>query len=790
MRRITIFCLFLLNCFSMLAQDVTGHVVEGNNGEAVPYATILVEYSDTVEGRATDTDGLFAFTPRSYPLTIKAQAVGMSAAVATLTQEPDSAIVMVMESQSYELREVTVAARRRLTRLTDQGIRYDMTQNQRAQQENTLQALSYVPLLSVSADGDITVLGSPQYSLYVNGRPHDMAQTAPKTFLSSLPAADIDHVEVVTNGTTKYGPMANKYIINIVLRWQTVEGYVVSAGGGGDIQPKANASLMATMKRKNVDVSLSYDYGLNGQRHQPTDFTYSQPTSYGTSAHTWQTTGNGNGDWHTHTVRAMMSWRIDSVNTIYADAHGRINQTNTDAEWTTVDLLPTMSAPYNHQTYRSHYTTGTAEVNVIYRNYLRQSEDTERLMIGYRYTYNPDRRQVEQTWLDNATDFSSLEQRTTGGMQEHSVMASYVWKVAKGHMVRLTAKDMYRYANTHYRYDYSDDTEPSDYSMRYSNNIARQKLSYGGGVGRFSLQASIALDEDYFHMRLPESDGQSYSRTRLYAMPTASAYWFPSSANIFQLSYSTTVIRPTVQMLNPFAVSNNTYAVTQGNPDLKAQYAHDVSLVWMWNGLSNLSLYTDVGFSHAEDVILPMSYSDGQMQRNTYANIGHSNQLQLMMNLNWQTCSWLTLAADGRVGRRWLRSSELSLHQADTYFSAHTQATLLLPAHLRLAAQWGIYKNAPSPWTEKNSLKMYSLHLSQSFLKGRLTVTLKADQPFGKYIKMTTTTTLPDLQTRQVNYMTGRTFGINATYSFGGGKKVDIKRDRTMQSSDQQTGVR
>jgi hypothetical protein len=54
---------------------------------------------------------------------------------------------------------------------------------------------------------------------------------------------------------------------------------------------------------------------------------------------------------------------------------------------------------------------------------------------------------------------------------------------------------------------------------------------------------------------------------------------------------------------------------------------------------------------------------------------------------------------------------------------------------------------------------------------------------------MTSATTLPTMITTQHNYIIARSFGLSMSYSFSGGKRVDLRRDRTLNSTDQSTGV-
>ena len=258
-------------CFSARSQEISGVVADSVSGGGVPYAGITVEYPDTVTGCISDGQGRFSFLPLEYPLRMKASALGMTGDSIRLDAHPDRQVRLVLSPSSESLGEVTVYGNARLTSLTENGLSYKMSANERAQDENTLQALGYVPLVQVDYDGKISVQGSSEYSIYLNGRPYEMAQTSPKAFLETLPASSVSKVEVITNPTSKYGPDAGRYIINIVLKTPSVDGCAVNLGGGGNSQPHADGSLLGMVRKGKVDFSMAYNYGLNGQRDQPVE---------------------------------------------------------------------------------------------------------------------------------------------------------------------------------------------------------------------------------------------------------------------------------------------------------------------------------------------------------------------------------------------------------------------------------------------------------------------------------------------------------------------------------------
>lgn len=695
---------------------------------------------------------------------------------------PDSMAQRDSIFRVVNLDDVTVKGKAHLASLTDDGFVYRMAGNKRAQDENMLQALNYVPLVNVDVNGDIKVQGSSSYSLYLNGRPYDMAQTSPKVFLESLPASSISKVEVITKPSNKYAPTGNRFIINIVLKSHFVDGYVVGIGAGGNTQPSANGNVLGMIKKENVETSVTYDYRLNGQRNQPTDIAYSKPDADDSGVQEWNARSRGDGNWQTHTMRAMLKWNIDSLNTVYADAHARISRMDMTGSW---EETSPASPDVSHFSNINDYTAGTLEANVTYRNYSAKFKNVEQMTIGYHFTYNPDKRDFTQRYEDGNT-----LQYTDGGMTEHSALVSRIWMISPRHGIRFLIKDIYRHGHTNSLSVMSFDGSEDRYSMNYRNNIVVGKISYSGAIGRLRLNASLTANEDLFRMRLPQDALSNYSNNHFYLMPAVSVYRMLDKRNTLSFSYSTSVTRPTIQMLNPYANVNNGYSISRGNPLLKSQYSHDVSLDWYYNGANNLSLFLAAGYVHCSDIIQSYMYhsADGKVV-SSYGNLGRSNEVSMMWNAQWNGLSWLILSADGKVGRRHLSAASIGLNQNDWFYNITPRFDLLLPDHYRLGGSLGIYRNLPNPWAIQNTLSMYSFYASKSFLKGRLNISLMANSPFSKYHKSIVDTRLPDIRTVQTNYITARSFGINVSYSFGSGKKVDLRRDKVMQSTDQTTGV-
>ena len=59
-------------------QEINLRIIEDTTLEPIPFATIAVEYADTITGGMADEDGSYSFTPRSLPLKLKVSGFGMN----------------------------------------------------------------------------------------------------------------------------------------------------------------------------------------------------------------------------------------------------------------------------------------------------------------------------------------------------------------------------------------------------------------------------------------------------------------------------------------------------------------------------------------------------------------------------------------------------------------------------------------------------------------------------------------------------------------------------------------
>lgn len=218
-----VFILFaLIGCFIMpgLAQNkVTGTVVEEVNGKVIPFVNVgLFRQADSVfvSGAASDDKGHFELLAPNGDYRLAVSAIGFQTFEQMLTVKGNQDLgKLQLKEGSTKLSEVTITEKRPLFAVEGEKTMYNVAEDNSIQTGTLSDALQNAPGVSVDVEGNISLRGTSSVEVWINDKPSHMTAENLKTYIQTLPANSIDHVEVITNPSARYGSKADG-IINIV----------------------------------------------------------------------------------------------------------------------------------------------------------------------------------------------------------------------------------------------------------------------------------------------------------------------------------------------------------------------------------------------------------------------------------------------------------------------------------------------------------------------------------------------------------------------------------------------
>ncbi|WP_455587322.1 TonB-dependent receptor domain-containing protein [Bacteroides sp.] len=807
---------------SMFAQltdnlkDLSGQLADSTSLVPIPYATIQVfqKGQDNGTGCTSGADGKFTMKVQGntdYQLVISC--IGYITVHQNVSVHRDNVQLgdIRLRESDQELSEVVITGRKKLIKLSPAGLTYSMKDDPLSQSENLLFALRNVPLVDVDGEGNIKVKGSSNYAIYLNGKSYRIATMNPKEILQSIPASTISRVEVITQPDARYDVDAGVTIINIITEKKQLDGYRVTLTGAGETYPKANGGASLIMVKGKVNLSLGYNYDYTKQVDQPT-FLNRENYQNGDLLSKLNENGTVTGDNQDHTARAMLDIDIDSINSFYADAHLLFSNINSARDNLQTYSIGETVAQYSRITDKNKMSSGASEANFIYRN-LYKKDKSERFTLGYRYSYNPDKRSNEaneykEETTDGATsdyDLQRLRNTSNGGLHEHTVQFDYVIPIHTQHTIRVGAKDVLRKANAVPEYNiWDNDTQNWKEGTLYGNenigkmnqtqNIAGVYFSYSFRKGNFGANLGGRAESSNSRIKFADSPQYNFSSNLFDFIPRCSFSYNPSRQSQLSLDYSLGVRRPSIWELNPFREQLDEYTLTYGNPNLESEKQHNVTASYMYY-TNKLFINFGVEYNRTNNSIVEypfQSESDSKLLNYTYGNMGRYQQFGGSFYVNYRPVNEVSLTANGGISDNQIRSEVLDLKQHGISYNAGVSCDANFSKGWLLGGRWSVFQRAPKVRSSYRGFQMYSLYVYKRFLDNNLSIGFVANQPFNKYIESRVTMTGPDFWQRRGNDITGRSFAVRLSYSFGSGKRANIKRDQTIRNEDllQGTGVR
>ncbi len=787
-------------CFSVYVekaeaqQKLTLIVSDGLSGEPLPFVNIKVNGAKDSLICYSDSIGKCVIPLQAGFYELRLSNVGYTNHKESVTLDADKTLHISLSANANVLGEVSVVGRKRLIKITHNGLEYDLSKDLAAQSTNLLAALNRVPLVNVDANDNITVKGSTSFSIFLNGHPYRIAQSSPKAVLQSIPVTTVKKIEVIDRINARFGGDVGDAIINIVTNQQLFDNYALTLNAGANTQPRANAGLNLMGTYKNIDYSLGYSYALDGQREQPiaSKSRYAQ----GSQWQEYNGKGVGDGDWKKHIVRAMLQWRPDTLNTLYLDGHALIEQTNLNTLWQQSFNEQGQAPLQSTFDTENKNTTGTAEANVIYRNLFRKTGD-EHWVVGYRYTYNPDVRHYYQTYSNLLGNECRTRRKTNGGLHEHSLSVDFNLVNNDNTTLLVGGKQTLRNGDIQSSHRMLKDGEWVDdaaenlqqQQLKYTQNVSAAYASISLGVGNFTLDASLRWEYGDLKMQYPQQTVYNFTNRKHYVLPYASIYYQGKSSSL-SLNYNTGVTRPSILMLNPFKAIVSQYLAAEGNPQLKNAYTHTLETSYsLYSNTLFLSYSLHYKWINHPIMAFPRYNAEKKQLITQYQNIVFARNLGSNLYLNYRPIPLLSLTFSGNIDWYKNQESEQLWDKTNTAYNLTLMCDVLLKKNWTIALQYGNYKNPAEIWAKSHAFSISSLAISKSFLKGALNVRAVMNSPFQKNNELLVEQHLPYFSRSQTNYLTARAFGIDITYTFKSGNPKELKRDSRLKGSDQKTGV-
>ncbi|WP_286076314.1 TonB-dependent receptor domain-containing protein [Parabacteroides goldsteinii] len=802
---------------------IKGQVVDSLSNETVPYATLSIALANApqkaIKLLACDDDGKFTTTlkqPGTYIMSM--QSLGKLPAVKrfTLSEGKKSLNLgkLFMNDDTQQINEVTVVAQKPLVTVEVDKITYSLDDDPEAKTNNALEMFRKVPMITVDGEDKIQLKGSSNYKIYMNGKPSNLLSGENASdVLKSMPASSIKNIEVITDPGSKYDAEGVGGIINIITSKNAMQGYTGTV--------RANASTLGSfggggyVSLKVGNLGLTANYGYNNRNSPWNDSHSERETDEDRLAEGRPTKliedgrSKYKGPFQYGYLEA--SYEIDTLNLISVGANLFRGKSKNLSELDAVlnplgDELNSSPIYKFHRNSVSEGTFGSTDLNVDYQH--STSKKDELLTVSYRFSQSPNDSESNTELSDVVNYYLSNEYPkwniNDASTIEHTGQIDYTTPLFNKQTLEAGVKYINRQnkSNT-LEQIYNDSTKMwEDHSrdnsqFRHTQHIYSAYLGYLIRLNKFGIKAGVRAEGTSLKAEFARKPDMDFSTNYFDVVPNATLTYQIDMSTQIRLGYNMRIQRPGIWYLNPYINDVDPQNISQGNPNLDSEKSNNVNLnfsKFTQKFSINASLsYTFVNnpierYSFTADFPVddPRSQYNGAMW-NTYDNIGKKQQVGMFLYGNWSPTTWFRIYMNGGLDYTDLKAPTLDLKKDGVSGRVFAGTQFTLPKDFRINLNGGYF----SPWImlqgKQSPFYFAGLNVSKDFLKKKLSVSVGANNPFWKTMKMEMTTNGEGFRNVSTNWRSAREFRFSVSYRFGT-MKGQIKKVRRGISNDDSKG--
>lgn len=643
---------------NMPTGNITGKIIESSSNKPIEYGNIVlftVKDSSMITGAVSNSDGNFNLEKvpfGRYYATISY--IGYSKEIINDIMITPKALEVNLGTISLKVSAVVTedvlisGEKDMIMNNLDKKI-VNVDQNIASSGGTALDVMQNVPSVTVDADGTVSLRGSSNVTILVDGKPSGLSGISSSDVLGQIPASQIDHIEVVTNPSVRYDPEGTSGIINIILKKKRDNGFngITSLNAGtGD---KYNGSLNLNYKYEDFNFFGSYDNRFNIFNGEGNSTRISEISS--NSALLNQVSTNNN-KMKFHNFNAGADYFINDKNTLTLSMRHR-----------NFDMTSSNSSSDNNFNSLNELNRSLLRLNTFSRdvkffeynaNYKKSYDDKRRELTAdliystVKMNFGNDINQQTTLYNNNNTSSFPVNRNnfTKNGQDFFIAQANYIMPSGEKGRIETGFKSSFRnlFSESDNKIlDQSNNQWTTELNKNYYINFDEQiHAAYAiFADNAFGLKYQLGLRSENVKTIIDlQSKNIKYNKDYFAFYPSVHLAKSFSETDEIQLSYSRRVDRPNNRQLNPFIDDTDSLNISYGNPLLDPQFTNSYELGY--NTLfGKTSLMGTLFFRQTNDIISAINViNNNGITTTTFENIAKSKNFGIELLWNQPLAQW------------------------------------------------------------------------------------------------------------------------------------------------------
>lgn len=576
--------------------SISGKISDSETNLPVEYANVLVMKktdSSLVNGSLTNSEGIFIINQVPFGrYLVKVSFLGYEEKWLEpihLNQEERNAYFeqINIKPSAAVLSEFRVTGERSVLEMQIDRRVFNVDQSIISQGQSATEVLENVPSVEVDMDGNVSLRGSENITILIDGRPSAMLGSDVSTALRQIPANMIESVEIITNPSAKYDPEGMSGIINIKLRKDRNVGFNAMVSGGYGTWGKYNGSVNLNYRTQNINIFGSYSlnnrnwfrrgstYTINEQNVDSLFYVDQELDMIGLRNVQMYRAG---ADWFINsnntlsaffTVNANNRSSEDTINAIYKDNYkieslinDRITERISSGSGNSMVLTwqRTFDKPRQELIVDANYSFNEGNSDYLYTDHFKLIDYNHVDLFGYDHQLSFDKSIIASLQADYAHPFTADSRLETGARIGYRLLDED-WDASRFD----TMQDLW-----------IPDTNRINHFI-YDELITAFYATYAARVNKFSYQAGLRYENTGISGDL-KNTGEKFDKNYSSLFPSVHLSYKINKITEVQISYSRRISRPRSRALNPFENYSDPMNIRKGNPDLEPEFTNSFEM--------------------------------------------------------------------------------------------------------------------------------------------------------------------------------------------------------------------
>ena len=793
---------------SAIAQtsSIKGRIIDSKTQEKLMFVNCVLTDSKNnakqIDGVAADTNGVFVFKNiKKKDMILSISFVGykrkdIEIKASMLKDNILDLGDIAIEQTSEGLQEVEIIALKDRIKLDADKMTMNIDKNTASSVTNAFELLKKAPGISIDNDDNLKLNGKGGVLIQFQGRDMKLPWKSLVQILKGIPSVQIDKFELITNPSAKYDAEGVAGIINILFKQEKTNGW--NASLGSNLYYTDVASIMG-------DLNLNY-----------VDDKFTSTLSFSTSrwAQNMETNGVKKTSFGNDTIRIAdrtdMLYRSNNYN-LNLGTDYKLNNKNNIGLYFTYSNNNSPKRNYTSSSIISNLRNGTYYIDslrFLSENRLYNNSDNILINTNYQHKFDTlgqsltlnfdfvsntskDETGAETKYYNNF--INQVSPYKTEGL-ENSTKSSYYSYNLRGDYFKpfsqsLSLEGGFKFAYTKVDNDFLSIKDLVNDPTKSNNFIFDENINalYASLKKTLSDKTSLRLGIRAENTNLKGNQvkyNTTFTQTYNSFFPNLSISHTFSAVNTLNFAYNMRISRPSYNNLNPFKSWINDYTYSTGNPDLKPQYTHNLSLQHSFMYV----LFSNLTYSYTKDVVseIPFTTSNGLIGYTMPTNIENSHNLNLSVSTSIPIRPWLTFVAylSENYTNNNSQNEEFSFENQSFSFMGYSSISFTLPKKYRIdlsgyyttGGTWGIFNY--------ESFRGVNINANKSFFNEKLTLSAGVNNLLAKE-SYSTSYSYQNTEWNSSSYMNFRMYTVGIKFNFG--QNVNAKLNKKDDKFDERT---